>query len=271
MSQHAGHTPLTITSIQAPNQDPMIQDLAGYLAAKLGCPVSFIREMPWQARSARLERGEIDLGWICGLPYVRWADRPQPSVTPLAAPVFAGARYQDCPIYFSDVIVQAGSPWQSFAELRGASWAYNEPNSHSGFTLTCYTLAEIGAYEGFFGRVVAAGSHQAAIELVRTGRVSASAIDSTVLEIELEHRPALSSELRVIAVLGPSPIPPLVARAALPAELQAQVRASLLAMHQEAAGLSLLDRHHLRRFAAVIDRDYDPIRAMARAALHVIL
>lgn len=264
-------TPLTITSIQAPNQDPFIQDLAGYLAAQLGRPVLFIRELPWQARETRLDGGEIDLGWICGLPYIRRADRPQPPVTLLAAPVPAGARYQDRPVYFSDVIVRAGTPWRTFADLRGARWAYNEPNSHSGYNLTRYTLAEMGAFEGFFGRVVAAGSHQAALELVLKDRVDASAIDSTVLEIELKNRPSLAEALRVISVLGPSPIPPLVARAGLPAEQQAKIRQVLLDMPAEPAGRRLLAHHSLRRFAAVTDQDYDLIREMYQAAEFVQL
>ncbi|MFN2199107.1 MAG: phosphate/phosphite/phosphonate ABC transporter substrate-binding protein [Anaerolineales bacterium] len=261
--------PLTLTSIQAPNQDDFIQDLAEFLAARLARPVRFVRALPWQVRAARLDRGEIDLGWICGLPYVRKADLPQPPVTLLAAPVPAGARYGDQPVYFSDVIVRAGSPYQSFPDLRGASWAYNEPNSQSGYNITRYTLAKMGAYENFFGQVVAAGSHQAAIEFVLRGEVAASAIDSTVLEIELRQRPQLDEALRVIAVLGPSPIPPLVARRLLPAAEQEAVRQALLSMHTESAGRAVLARHFLRRFAAVTDTDYDPIREMARLAEQV--
>jgi len=37
------------------------------------------------------------------------------------------------------------------------SWTYNEPASHSGHTLTRYSLVAMGAQPGFLGPVVEAG------------------------------------------------------------------------------------------------------------------
>jgi phosphonate transport system substrate-binding protein len=86
----------------------------------------------------------------------------------LAAPVMQGSRYEQRPIYFSDVVVHRDSPFHSLAQLRGASWAYNEPRSHSGHLLTRYYLETRGegGPEGYFGAVIAAGSHQRALELI---------------------------------------------------------------------------------------------------------
>jgi phosphonate transport system substrate-binding protein len=119
----------------------------------------------------QFEQGEADFGVICGLPYVWLADRRPPSVEPLAAPVLAGARYAGRPIYYSDVIVRHDSPISCLEELRGCSWAYNEPASHSGHTVTVYSLVQRGVQPGFLGRVVEAGFHQRAIRLVAAGKV----------------------------------------------------------------------------------------------------
>jgi hypothetical protein len=76
---------------------------------------------------------------------------------PVAAPVLQGARYGGLPIYFSDVIVHADSGISSFSELRGRTWAYNEPLSQSGYGVTRYHLLSIGETGGFFGEVIEAG------------------------------------------------------------------------------------------------------------------
>ncbi|MFQ5410404.1 MAG: hypothetical protein ACE5FI_18495, partial [Anaerolineales bacterium] len=45
--------------------------------------------------------GEIDAGFICGLPYVLYEPSAhEPELALLAAPVLAGPRYADRPVYF---------------------------------------------------------------------------------------------------------------------------------------------------------------------------
>ena len=57
----------------------------------------------------------------------------------------------------------------------------------------------------------------------------------------------------------------------LPHELRDKIRELLLGMHAEPFGRVLLDRARLDRFVRVADRDYDPIRAVARKATEVSL
>jgi hypothetical protein len=101
-------------------------------------------------------------------------------------------------------------------ELQGCSWAYNEPASHSGHTVTLYGLVRMGARPGFPARVVEAGFHQRAIGLVHTGAADTAAIDSQVLAIERRDHPRLADR-RVVGSFGPSTIQPLVAASSLPA------------------------------------------------------
>lgn len=257
---------LRFTTIQAPNQEFIIAKVCDFVAAKLGLETAFVNDIPWDERARRLDRGQIEVAWICGLPYVERMEAPEPSLELLAAPVMAAARYQDRPVYFSDVIVRRESEYDRFEGLRGARWAYNEPHSHSGYNITRWTLARLSAYRGFFGEVIQAGSHQRSIEMVLRGEIDAAAIDSTVLEIEQQHDPQLMTKLRVIAALGPSPIPPLVISKRLPVELRAEVRRLLAGMHQDADGRKILESAAMARYAAVCDADYDPIREMTRLA-----
>ena len=260
---------LTLTSIQAPNQDWIAAALAGYLSLKMEMPCEFIADPPWQDREHMIDSGQINMGWICGMPYVRKIDRDSVQIELLAAPVMSNARYHDRPIYFSDVIVSWESNFRSFEDLRGRRWAYNEPNSHSGYNLTRYMLAEMSEFEGFFGDVTEAGSHQAALQMLLEGKIDGTSIDSTVLEIELKNRPEISKQIRTIKTWGPSPIPPLVIHKQVPAKMRDKIRGMLLGMESDVEGQAILADLGMKRFTRVSDGDYDLIRVMALKARRV--
>ncbi len=262
---------LKITSIQSPNADFFPRTVAEYLSERLGLPIDFVSDPPWSDRERMLDAGEVQAGWICGLPYVRKVARLQPQIELLAAPVMRAPRYQNHPVYFSDVTVHRDSPFRSFLDLRGASWAYNEPNSHSGYNLTCYQLAKMGENGEFFGEVIAAGAHLTALDLILARRVDASAIDSTVLELAIAEDPRIARSIRTVATWGPSPIPPWVVRVDVDTGLRTALREALLSMHRDPRASDLLARAQVARFVAVTDADYDPIREMARLAERVSL
>lgn len=261
---------LKITSCMAPNADNTCRAIADYLGDRLSIPTRFISDMPWQAREQLFDAHEIQLCWICGLPYVWKADVPGATIEPLVAPVMQGDRYQNRPIYFSDVIVRNDSPYQNFLDLRGSVWAYNEPRSHSGYLVTRAHLAVLQEHR-FFRQAVESGAHQTSLQWLLEGKVDATAIDSTVLETELRQRPDLRSQLRIIETLGPSPAPVWVVSTTVPAALRQQLRSLFLNLHTDPWEHKILHAAAVARFAAVSDRDYDPIRKMARLAESVHL
>jgi phosphonate transport system substrate-binding protein len=242
--------------------EPVYRFIAGHVAQKLGRPTELITGSSFDQFAA----GQADIGFICGLPYVLLQRQTPPPVELLAAPVLQGDRYQHRPIYFSDVIVHRDSPYQAFANLRGCTWAYNDPDSHSGYNITRYHLIQMGQTHGFFGRVVAAGWHQRAIRMVRRGEIDAAAIDSQVLAIELRDHPSLAASVRVIDTLGPAAIQPVVAASRLPAALKRDIQAVLLEMHHHPAAQPWLAHGFIQHFTAVTDAAYNDIRAMLAAA-----
>ncbi len=261
---------LSVISIQSVNADQSCAAITEYLGQKLGIKTEFVDDVSWQAREALLDSGAAQLGWVCGLPYTWKADDNPSAFELVAAPVMAGARYRQSPVYFSDVIVRRDSKFKTFEDLRGARWAFNEPHSQSGHNITRYHLAKRGEFKNFFGDVIEAGAHLTAIDLVLNGTIDASAIDSTVLEIAAVERPEILSQLRVIDVLGPSPIPPWVVSTTLPLELRNAVRCAFLNMHTTAEGRAILAASQMQKFAAVTDADYDSIRKMEALARNVV-
>jgi len=158
----------------AENSLSFCRALAKYIAAQTGLTVEYVDGIPWQERERLFDRGEIQLLWICGLPYVHKADSGVNEIELLAVPVPAGERYQHKPVYFSDVIVRSKSAYRSFLELRGASWAFNEPLSHSGFNVVRAYLAQFQQTHGFFREAVASGAHSTSLKWLLAGIVEAN-------------------------------------------------------------------------------------------------
>ena len=257
---------LRVTTCMSENADFICRRITRYIAKRLSITADFINDIPWQQRERLLDAERIQVCWICGLPYVWKAAEPLAQIELLAAPVMSGERYHDRPIYFSDVVVHQESNFRTFADLRGASWVYNESRSHSGFNLVGYHLATLGETWSYFGRIVESGAHQASLQMILNREADASAVDSIVLELECRRHPGLLSAIRVIDTLGPSPIPPWVVLKNLPHELKQELRHLLLQMHADSEGVGILRAGAMARFTSVEDRDYDTIRSMAQQA-----
>ena len=257
---------LRLASCMAENTDALCRSIAEYIAGGLGIRTEYICDVSWQERERLLDEENIHICWICGLPYVLKADRESSAVELLVVPVPEGERYRSRPVYFSDIVVRQDSRFYGFEDLRGSSWAYNEPRSHSGYNVVRYYLANLGEMAGYFGRVVESGSHQMSLRLILDRQVDAAAIDSTVLEWHLLTDPEVRSQIRIVESLGPSRMPPWVVSRKLPEELRIRLRALLLGMHENQQGRRLLAQGRLSRFALAVDSDYDVIREMARKA-----
>jgi phosphonate transport system substrate-binding protein len=256
----------------SPGADSFYQALAHYLSRHSEVSVVFYHEGEWQERQHLLDTGQVESAFICGLPYtIRVDGAAEPPLALLAAPVMAGSRYAGRPVYYSDVVVRRDTPYCTFADLRGASWACNEPGSFSGHLITCYELARRGEGSRYFGSIVYSGSHLRSLAMVLAGEVAATAIDSTVLELACRQQPHLAGQLRVVEVFGPAPIPPAVISTRVAPGLRSQLGEKLQQMHQNEDGAAVLAAAGVARFTAVADADYDPIRQIAHLATTVTL
>jgi phosphonate transport system substrate-binding protein len=140
---------LKLASCMAENSQGFCRAVAVFIENRVRIPTHDVTGIPWQERERGFDEGEIHILWICGLPYVEKADANKCDIELLVVPVPSGERYQGRPAYFSDVIVRRDRIFQNFFELRGASWAYNEPRSHSGFNPIRAYLAEFGQRKDF--------------------------------------------------------------------------------------------------------------------------
>jgi len=228
---------------------------------RLGLPTELVVETSYE--SCEKDRNEVC--FVCSLPYVTFERRGLDLAVPVAAPVLEGERYRGRPVYFSDVIVHRDSPFRSFLDLRGRTWAYNEPLSHSGYGITRFHLVTLGETKGFFGEVVEAGFHREAIRMVAQEEIDGSAIDSQVLAVELRDHPELAEKLRVVEALGPSTIQPVAVSRRVREDLREAIRDVVVTMARDPAVRGRLARGLVERFVAVDAASYDDIRMMVDA------
>ncbi|MDQ2884827.1 MAG: PhnD/SsuA/transferrin family substrate-binding protein [Chloroflexota bacterium] len=234
--------------------------IASYVGERVGQPATLhvgqsLEEFVSEQRSA-------DIGFLCGLLYVHAMRKPDCPFELLVAPVLQGPRYQQRPIYYSDVIVRSDSPYTTFADLQDRTWAYNERASHSGYNLVYASLLTRKKSLDYFAETLATGSHLQSLQAVLVGKVDAAALDSHLLDTLLLQQPALAQKIRVVDMLGPSTIPPIVIARELDAELKQRVRTVLVSMHKDPLAAKELHKGCIERFIPMRDADYDDLRTM---------
>lgn len=248
--------PLRLTTCMAGNTVEVTARVAAELSHALDVPIQVVTDLSWPARYDAIAAGTIDMAWICGLPFAQFLQRPDVDLELLATPVYTAPRYGDAPVYLSDVIVRADSPFTRFDDLRGRTFVINEPNSMSGWHTVRRHLQRAGQRADFFGRVIESGAHVHSIRRVLSGDGDAAAIDSTVWDWQVTQEPALAEKLRVVESIGPTPAPPWVINRGLDGVVRHRVRDALLALHTHAAGQAALAQGNLRRFDVVDEEAY---------------
>jgi phosphonate transport system substrate-binding protein len=242
----------------APNIYDTYAYIARYVGEKTGQPTTLTVGQSFD----QIADGQVDIAFMCGLPYATQAEFPTCPFELLAAPVLHGVRYQHRPIYFSDVIVRRESSYTSFDDLRDCAWAYNQKESHSGWNIVYYSLLKRGKTPAFFGQLIETGSHQRSIAHVLNGQADATAIDSQVLDVFLAHNPTEAASLRAIDKLGPSSIPPVIIAKSVDQTLKRTIQEVLLTMHEDPQAANTLRSGAIERFVQVRDEDYQDIREM---------
>lgn len=204
-----------------------------------------------------LASDRYDLLFICGLPLTRFSQTAPSQLKPLVAPVMQSERYGSQPIYFADVVVRASSGLTTWEDLAETTFCYNDLGSNSGYNLMRYELLKRGQAQSFFRQMIPSGAHWRSLQWIIEGRADCAAIDSTVLEQAIQDNPNLAQQLRVIASLGPSPMPPIAVSRKLGETTIQSIQTVLL--QPDPILRARMDQAKIKHFAAVNSRFYQPI------------
>lgn len=217
--------------------------------------------------SALWARADLGLAMMCGLPYSQRAPRPQL----VAAPIPSPARYQGRPVYFTDLVVRAGSSHRTLEDTFGSVVGYTLEDSMSGYVALRKHLLSFRSGGSPLYRKAAGGFVNArqVIEALGAGTIDVGPLDSYYYELLRKNDAVFAAQVRVVATTPAAPIPPLVATAPVsPAEIE-RLRAAL---RQAGAAPELRlqrDTLLLRGFAVPAAADYDELdQALAAARQH---
>ena len=240
----------------AENTEDFCRAIAEYLQRKLHVPTEYVTGIPWQEREALFDRGEIQVLWLCGLPYVHKADLAESSMELLAVPVPVGERYRIADRCIFPTWSCAGTALADLSVTCVARPGLTTSRVPIPVSTSCARICSISAKSiDFFAAAVEAGAHSKSLQMILSGAVDGAAIDSTVLEWLGGQRNDLADEIRVIDTLGPSPIPPWVISRQVAASQRQALRQLLGEMHLDPDGREILAEGRLLRFTAADDHD----------------
>lgn len=239
------------------------QAIIEYIGERIRHPVQMVHRRTYEEMDDLLERGEVQIAFICSAPYVK--NRAKFGAEILAAPEVNGS-----PMYRSYIIVHNDSPARSFPELKGKSFAFTDPRSNSGRIYPIYLLKTMGREpDRFFGRILYSYSHNKSIEMVAKKIVDGAAVESLVYEYLRKSGSPYTRQTRILQRSPPFGIPPVVAVRNIDPALRGKVKEALLSMRNSAKGKAILDAMMIDRFVEVPDSNYDGVRQMERAVAKV--
>lgn len=167
------------------------------------------------------ERDDLGAVMMCGLPLSR---RP---VTPLilAQPLPSPPRYAGRATYCSDLVVAADAPYRTLADTFGQRAGYTLKDSQSGYMAFRHHLlvhhpqvAEPYPHDRIVGGLMNA---RGVIDAIAEGRIDIGPLDGYVHDLLRHTDPDFTAQVRILESTEPTPIPPIVATAALsPLQLQ---------------------------------------------------
>jgi ABC-type phosphate/phosphonate transport system substrate-binding protein len=194
----------------APGAAAAWRRLFEWVAAESGIPLDIIDH----AFPAKLEelwaRPDLAATFICGLPF---AKDPR-SLVPIVAPIPAPARYGGKPIYFTDLVVKAESPFRTLADTFGHRLAYTIPSSHSGYNAVRHHLLRYRTPERprlYAETVGPVFTPRRALEAIIAGTADVAPLDSYCHDLLRLYEPEMTRQVRIVESTDPQPIPLLVA------------------------------------------------------------
>ncbi len=243
-------------------------ELARALSERIHLPVRASVTLDYTTLVESMRSGHVHVGWLTPSPLVL-AERLF-GVRVLLTQVRRGQA-----TYYSAFVVRDDSRFHSLDDLRGASIAWVDPTSTSGYVIPRYMVIQRGHDPStFFSRQVFAGQHDAAVIAVQRGQVDAAAVWADPPDERtgawtryLAHRPG--PRLRPVAYSPPVPSDAIATTeefARAHPLLVRNITAALVAIGQSDEGKQILRRlNSTDGFVPTNTAAYDIVRRAFRA------
>jgi ABC-type phosphate/phosphonate transport system substrate-binding protein len=201
----------------------------GWATREARVPVDFVEHAPPKLLAELWARDDLGCVQMCGLP----ASLRTPPPTVLAAPQPSLPRYGGRAVYMSDIAVRADAPHRTLEDTFGGIAGYTLKDSQSGYFAFRSLLVTKYPHARFRKVVGGLLNARGIIKALVAGEIDVGPLDGYVFDLIRAGDPAFASQVRIVATTDPTPMPPLVATAALPKEKVEALRKAFLAVHHE--------------------------------------
>lgn len=251
----------TIPEEAATEQIRKFTPLASYLEQALGMKVEFTPVNDYPAAVEALVNKKVDLVWFGGFTHVQANIRSGGKIVPLAQ------REEDTK-FQSVFIAKTDSGIKSLADMKGKQISFGSQSSTSGHLMPrSFLLAANINPEKDFRRIAYSGAHDATIASVVSGKVDAAALDITVWKKFVSENKVDTKAVDVFYTTPGYFNYNWSVHADMPADMQARVKAALLALgpakpdHAE-----ILRLNRATRYIETRPENYKGLETAARSA-----
>ena len=245
---------LALTPVLLTSDLVMLEELKAYLSQAMGQTVQLVSRRTYQEITSLLVTRQVEAAWICGYPFVAYRSE----LALVAVPVWQGR-----PLYQSYLICRSDLKAESLADLAGTVHAFSDPDSNSGYLVTCAALVEMGTSPNrFFRQFFYTDGHRNVVRAVAAGLAASGSVDGYVYDVLRETEPDLVGSTKVVRrseLLGFPPIACPVAVAG--SEGIARLREALVNMSRDALGRRVLALLRLDGFSVEDPHLFDGIAA----------
>jgi len=198
------------------------------LEKDLGVKVKSVTATDYRGTIEALKFKKAELGHLGPKSYVEASTNNYANVEPIAQLQLANGSlgYRSC------LIVHADSDMFSPEDIAGKTFAFNDPNSTSGYLVpSAFFMTEMSIDpQKHFSKVIFSGSHEASILAVANRKVEVASTNLPDLQQLTRENKVPRGGLRVIWVSKLIPNDPVVVRKDLPPTLRAAIQESLVSM-----------------------------------------
>jgi phosphonate transport system substrate-binding protein len=238
--------------------------IVAQLEKDLGVRVKYVTATDYRGTIEALKFGKAQLGHLGPKSYVEAATNNYANIEPIAQLQLANGSlgYRSC------LIVHADSDIFSPEDTAGKTFAFNDPNSTSGYLVpSTFFMLEMGIDpQKHFSKVVFSGSHEASILAVANKKAEVASTNLPDLQQLTRENKVQRGALRVIWVSKLIPNDPVVIRKDMPASLRAAAVESLTTMKARNPEVFKEIGAWLGGFVPADDAKYQVIREMNEVA-----
>jgi len=235
--------------------------LKKYLEEKTGLTIKTIPSPDFISIIKAFSNKNADVAFINTLGYLMARDWTKAEARLIS---IYGDVYKD---YQGEILVQVKSGINTLSDLNGKKLAFADPFSASGYLYALKLLEENNVKPG---KIIYAGGHIKAVEMVYKGEVDAAAtyhsrpsaegIDKDARSELVKKYPDIFLKLKILALTDKIPNGPVAFRSDLPEDIKNKLTDALLAFSKTVEGrLVLSNLYNMTGLEPANDSDYDSV------------